>query len=102
MSREIVAHGLAGHVHEIVYGNDVAERKPHPAALLLCLDRLGISACDAVYVGDSPEDVAMARAAGVYSIAVPGDYPNRDALLGAQPDAVVPALPDILRHTSFI
>jgi phosphoglycolate phosphatase-like HAD superfamily hydrolase len=78
------------------------ERKPHPAALLLCLDGLGISACDAVYVGDSPEDIAMARAARVYSIAVPGAYPNRGALLAERPDAVVPALRDILRHTSFI
>jgi len=102
VSREIAAHGLNGHIREMVYGSDVAERKPHPAALLLCLDRLGIAASDAVYVGDSPEDIAMARAAGVYSIAVPGAYPNREALLAARPDAVVSALGDILRHTSFI
>jgi len=49
-----------------------------------------------VYVGDSPEDVAMARAAGVYSIAVPGGYPNREALLASRPDLLVESLGAIL------
>jgi phosphoglycolate phosphatase-like HAD superfamily hydrolase len=40
---------------------DSAEAKPHPAALQLCLARLGISAEQAAYIGDSPEDVLMAR-----------------------------------------
>lgn len=87
VSRELDEHRLTPHLHECVFGCDVKEKKPHPEGLLLCLDRLRIRAEDAVYVGDSPEDVAMARAAGVYSIAVAGNYPNRDALLGANADA---------------
>jgi HAD superfamily hydrolase (TIGR01549 family) len=87
VSRELEAHRLTPHLRECVFGCDVKEKKPHPEALLLCLDRLGVRAQDAAYVGDSPEDIAMARAAGVYSIAVPGGYPNRDALLAASPDA---------------
>jgi HAD superfamily hydrolase (TIGR01509 family) len=87
VSRELDAHRLTPHLHECVYGCDVKEKKPHPEGLLLCLDRLGVRAADAVYVGDSPEDIAMARAAGVYSIAVAGNYPNRDALLEAKADA---------------
>jgi HAD superfamily hydrolase (TIGR01549 family) len=84
--RELEAHRLTPHLNECVFGCEVKEKKPHPEGLLLCLDRLRVSAEEAVYVGDSPEDIAMARAAGVYSVAVAGGYPNRDALLGANPD----------------
>jgi phosphoglycolate phosphatase-like HAD superfamily hydrolase len=41
---------------------------------------------DAAYVGDSPEDVEMARAGGVHSVGIPGGFPNRAALLAAAPD----------------
>ena len=92
--RELAVHNVS--MHECVFGSDVREKKPHPEGLLLCLDRLRIEADDAVYVGDSPEDVAMARAAGVYAIAVPGGYPNRAALLAAGPDAIAETLPQVV------
>ena len=97
VARELELHGLASHIHDFVCGTDVKEKKPHPEGLLLCMDRLRVRAGDAVYVGDSPEDVAMARAAGVKSIAVPGNYPNRDALLAAKPDVFVESLRDAMR-----
>lgn len=96
VSRELALHGLASHVHECVYGCDVKEKKPHPEGLLLCLDRLGVAAWEAVYVGDSPEDIAMARHAGVSSIAVAGGYPNRDALLAANADVFADSLRDVM------
>jgi HAD superfamily hydrolase (TIGR01549 family) len=99
VGRELEAHRLTSHLHECVYGSDVKEKKPHPEGLLLCLKRLQIRAEDAVYVGDSPEDIAMARAAGVYSVAVAGTYPNRDALVGAKPDAFTESLRDVLLVT---
>ena len=95
VSRELEVHGLAAHVHECVFGSDVAQKKPHPEALELCLERLRVDPEHAVYVGDSPEDIAMARAAGVWSIAVPGGYPNRDALLAAGPDHLANTLHEV-------
>ncbi len=94
--RELETHGLAPRVRECVFGSDVAEKKPHPAALQLCLQRLGLDASETAYIGDSPEDVQMARAAGVFSIAVPGAYPNREALLATQPDALVASLREVI------
>jgi HAD superfamily hydrolase (TIGR01549 family) len=94
VERELAAHGVS--MSECVFGCDVREKKPHPEGLLLCLDRLRVGADDAVYVGDSPEDVAMARAAGVYAIAVPGGYPNREALLAARPDAFAESLSRVI------
>ena len=97
VSRELVEHGLAHHFEHVVCGDDVRERKPHPEALLVALDRMRIAPADAAYVGDSPEDVWMARAAGVYAIAVPGAYPNRAALLASEPDALVQDLAEAVR-----
>jgi HAD superfamily hydrolase (TIGR01509 family) len=96
VSRELTLHGLDALVHERVYGCDVVEKKPHPEGLLIALQRLGVAAGDAVYVGDSPEDVAMARVAGVYSIAVAGAYPNRDALMAAGASAYVKSLRGVM------
>jgi HAD superfamily hydrolase (TIGR01509 family) len=98
-SRERVLRELDVHrvtMQQCVFGSDVQQKKPHPEGLLLCLDRLGIAAGEAVYVGDSPEDIAMARAAGVFSIAVAGGYPNRDGLLSSQPDAFAASLRDVV------
>jgi pyrophosphatase PpaX len=59
------------HYFEVVVGSDDTERqKPHPDPILFALDRLGVGAAEAAYVGDSPFDVAAARAAGVHAIGV--------------------------------
>ncbi|HYM62164.1 MAG TPA: HAD family hydrolase [Thermoanaerobaculia bacterium] len=79
VSREVDALGVGHHFEQIVFGCDTQHRKPHPEGLHICLDRLGIKPEEAVYIGDSPEDVLMAKAANVRSIAVPGGYPNREA-----------------------
>lgn len=99
VERELALHGLDTHLPQRVYGCEVKEKKPHPEGLLLCLDRLRMRAEEAVFVGDSPEDIEMARAAGVYSVAVSGGYPNREALLASKPDAFtdsIGALLDVL------
>lgn len=96
VERELEMHGLLEHLHVRVYGTDVTEKKPHPEGLLLCLDRLGVHAQDAVFVGDSPEDIEMARAAGVYSIAVTGGYPNHEALLASKPDVYTRSIAELI------
>jgi HAD superfamily hydrolase (TIGR01509 family) len=97
VTREMHAHGVAVRFRECVFGSDVTSKKPHPEALLLCLSRLGVSASETVYIGDSPEDVAMAKAAGVFSIAIPGGYPNRESLMAAQPDAMAGSLREAIQ-----
>lgn len=66
----LAAHGLAAHFDVIVGGEDVARLKPDPEALLLALQRLGVSAADALYVGDHPVDAEAASRAGVPFMAV--------------------------------
>lgn len=96
IERELVRHGVDHHFRGVVCGHDTERRKPHPDPLHLGLAQLGIAPHDAAYVGDSPEDVLMAKAAGVFAVAVPGAYPNREALMSSGPDAVAEELVNVL------
>jgi HAD superfamily hydrolase (TIGR01509 family) len=91
--REIRDLGLEGFFGAaVVCGGDTTHRKPHPEPLLVGLERLGIGPHEAAYLGDSPEDVAMAKAAHVFVVGIPGGFPNRDALAAAEPDLLAPSL----------
>ena len=59
------ALGLGPRFGAVVGGDAAPERKPHPAPLLMTLDRLGVPPAAAVFVGDSETDVLTARAAGL-------------------------------------
>lgn len=61
---------LRGYFETVVTADDTERGKPHPDPILCALERLGTDPADAVYVGDSPFDVAAARAAGVHAVAV--------------------------------
>jgi phosphoglycolate phosphatase len=90
--RELAAHRLDRLFAAVVCGPDTTNKKPHPEALLLALGRLGVAPGRAVYVGDSPEDVEMARNAGAWSIGVPGGFPNVAALEASGPDLLSSSL----------
>lgn len=61
--------GLVDLFDASVTGEEVPRSKPAPDGLAAILARTGIAAAAAVYVGDSPLDVAAARSAGVTPIA---------------------------------
>jgi HAD superfamily hydrolase (TIGR01509 family) len=76
----------------VVCGGETERRKPDPEPLRVALERLGVDATRAAYLGDSPEDVAMAKSAGAYAVGIPGGFPNRLALAASEPDALAPSL----------
>ena len=94
--REIEDLGLAPFFGAVVCGGETASRKPHPEPLLLALERLGVAAGATAYVGDSPEDIAMAKAAGAVSVGVPGRFPNREALAASAPDVLALSLDSVV------
>ena len=94
--REVVDLGVAKHFMEVICGDDGHRRKPHPEALTAALARLRIARQDAAYIGDTAEDIMMARAAGVFSIGVCGPYPNHDSLRAASPDLVTMSLTEAI------
>lgn len=74
---------------------DAPHRKPHPAPLQLALRHLQLAPADCVYVGDAPEDVEMARRAGVSAIGVRGPFPTADRVRAARPDALLETIADL-------
>jgi len=84
--RELASLQVRDFFEAVVCCDDTRLKKPHPEALLFALERLGVAAREAAYVGDSPEDIEMARSAGVFSVGIAGGFPNRQALAAASPD----------------
>lgn len=62
----------------VVAYEDTERHKPDPEPLLLALENLEVRPDEAVYIGDSPDDLAAARSAGTHFI-----YYSSDDLDGA-------------------
>jgi pyrophosphatase PpaX len=73
----------------VVTADDSDAHKPSPEPILLALERLGAEAEGAIYIGDSPVDVAAGRAAGVATAAVVWGIFSHDDLVAAGPDFVL-------------
>lgn len=85
--------GLGEVVNKFVTMEDTTEHKPHPAPLLKGLELLGnVPKEEAAYIGDSPHDVAAARAAGLSCVAVSWGAFSEKSLRDAEPDYLVPDL----------
>jgi HAD superfamily hydrolase (TIGR01549 family) len=67
-------------------------RKPHPEPLLTALAEMGVEPRAAVYVGDAPEDIEMARRARVRAIGVLGSFPTARRLRASRPEALLDSL----------
>lgn len=94
--------GLAPHFAAVVAGDDVREKKPHPALLLAACERLGCAPQASLMIGDSVNDALAARAAGMPVILVETGYNEGEpvATLAGQPgvDAIVPSFIEAARR----
>ncbi|HET7295405.1 MAG TPA: HAD-IA family hydrolase [Vicinamibacteria bacterium] len=83
--------GIAPLFARIWGAGDFPGRKPDPAPLQLLLADLGVSAGEALLVGDSAVDVQTARAAGVAVVGVPWGL-DPTSLESAPPDRILESL----------
>ena len=90
----LATHGLTGHFVTLQTA-DFHPSKPHPAMLEAALDEAFAEAADAVMIGDTSYDMAMARAAGVRAIGVAWGYHAPDELLAAGAEAVAQSPEDL-------
>ncbi len=87
--------GVARFFDVAVFGTDTVEQKPDPRPLLAALAGLAavdgrpVEPSETVYVGDTPEDMAMAVAAGVHAIGIPSRIGLPDDLQAAGAEAIV-------------
>jgi HAD superfamily hydrolase (TIGR01509 family) len=95
---QIRAFGLADYFSACVCSEDAPRKKPHPAPLQRALKRLRAAPEECVYVGDAPEDIEMARRAGVRAIGVLGPFPTAERLRNAKPELLLESIRDLPRH----
>ena len=70
VERVLLSAGMGEYFDAVVGSDDTERHKPEPEPILKALKLLDAVPTEAAYVGDSPFDVAAARAAGVYAVAV--------------------------------
>ena len=79
------------------FSDDVVDGKPHPEGLLRALADLDVDPADAVYVGDTTVDLAMASAAGTSFAAVAGTTSDA-SFRAAGVDRIWPGVGDWVDH----
>jgi HAD superfamily hydrolase (TIGR01549 family) len=78
-----------------VCSGDTEHKKPHPGPLNFALRCIGLKPAQCVYVGDSPEDVQMAKSANVRVIGILGPFPTEKRLRAAKPDLLLNSIADL-------
>ena len=87
--------GLDGFFTWII-GGGATKPKPDPAALFYVMQMAQVETTDAVFVGDSCNDIQAAKAAGVYSVGMRYGYNHGRPIELEEPDQVLDNLADLL------
>lgn len=85
---EIERLGVQSFFEAKVFHEDVQSRKPSPEPILLSLKLLKVETSQAVYIGDTPDDVIASRRAGVRSVALTRGLALRERLESEEPDYI--------------
>ena len=78
-----------------VYAGGDGPLKPSPTPIVTVADALGIELSALWVIGDAPQDVRAARAAGAVAVAVLGGFATEDALRAAGPDALLRSIGEL-------
>ena len=89
---------MDGYFQACVCSEDAPRRKPDPAPLRLALRQLRAKPAEAIYVGDSPQDMQMARRAGVRAIGVLGPFPTAKSLSAEKPELLLKSVRDLPKY----
>ena len=96
MLREVLASDAL--ISAVTSSKDVDTAKPKPDIIEVALDRAGVDAEHAVFIGDTVWDVEACERAGVPTIAVLSGGVSRGELESAGAKAVFEDISDVCRH----
>lgn len=77
--------------------SEAIPRKPNPSGLETCMQTIGVTAAETIYVGDSPTDIMTAHNAHVFPVAVSWGYHPVKDFETVQPYVLVHACADLLK-----
>ncbi|MBN1124506.1 MAG: HAD-IA family hydrolase [Sedimentisphaerales bacterium] len=96
-AEQVIAHYFAPGLFEFVVGTDESTPvKPDPAGALRTLDRMGLVAVQALFLGDSDVDFETARNASVPFVGAAWGYRGRDELAAMGADCIIDTPGEIL------
>ena len=79
-AQKVISFYFPGYFYYVKGSESHEKRKPDPYMVNECLKALGISASEAVYIGDSDVDINTAANSSMDSISVSWGFKNRDFL----------------------
>lgn len=88
--------GIENYFTVVIGGDDVVQKKPHPAPIYLMLAQLGLRASELVFVGDSRNDIQAAQAAGCRCVGLTYGYNYGESIALSKPDCVLEHFADLL------
>jgi phosphoglycolate phosphatase len=84
--------GIARFFEQVIGGDALPQKKPHPAQLLHVCKGFGIAPAEMLMIGDSVNDAQAARAAGCPVFCVPYGYNEGQDVRQLDVDAIVPSI----------
>jgi pyrophosphatase PpaX len=93
--KALVLVGLDTLIPVVVGCDTCLNHKPHPEPVQRALALLGVSAGDALFVGDSPHDVQSGRAAGVVTVGVTWGAFTREEMELCGADVVIDRMSEL-------
>lgn len=93
---ELCLDFFPGLIDEAIGVSNECERKPSPVNVYKALEKLGVSADECIYIGDSEIDVQTAHNAGIKCIGVTWGYRDRCELERAGADLIADTCDKIL------
>jgi len=90
--------GLALLFREMIFSDEMSNPKPSPEPLMEVMKKVGVTADQCCYVGDSISDITMARRAGVRIFVITTGDGSREELEGAGPDGIMSSLSELKRR----
>ncbi|NDU86270.1 MAG: HAD-IA family hydrolase [Ferrovum sp.] len=100
--RLLESQGLTSAIDLLVGGGDTPEGKPSPQPLQKALRDAGSTPGEALFVGDSSNDVVAARRAGVPIWAFNHGYNHGEPIAQANPDVVLDGFADLLQRLGLV
>jgi phosphoglycolate phosphatase len=79
----------------IVTADEVSRKKPAPEPLLLCAEKLGVSAVNSLYIGDLRSDMRAGKAAGMMTVGVLSGFDDYEHLNKENPDMIINSVAEL-------
>lgn len=80
-TKRVVSRYFDGLITESVGCQDGLKLKPHPDMVNLCMERLGVTKDECIYVGDSDTDIDTGANAGMETLSVTWGFRKEDFLI---------------------